>query len=88
MEGGVIALILLGMMFAGVALWGITDSILSHRREMAQIKFGQSEREAELSAENAELVETVEHMKDRLAVLETIATDPAKRTADEIEKLR
>lgn len=63
------------------------DSVLSHRRKMAQIKFDQSGANSSAS-ENAELRETVEHLQDRLAVLETIATDPARRTADEIEDLR
>ena len=63
------------------------DTILSHRRKMAQIKFDQSGASSS-ARENAELRETVEHLQDRLAVLETIATDPARRTAAEIEDLR
>ena len=71
-----------------VAIWGITDSILKHRRKMAEIKFGRSDREASLAQDKAELKETVAMLQDRLAVLETIATDPARRTAEEIERLR
>ncbi|MEH6756766.1 MAG: hypothetical protein V7676_04555 [Parasphingorhabdus sp.] len=41
-----------------------------------------------LSNENAELVGKIDRLQERLAVLERIATDPAKRTADEIEALR
>lgn len=41
-----------------------------------------------LSSENEELVGKVDRLQERLAVLERIATDPAKRTADEIEALR
>ena len=41
-----------------------------------------------LSNENEELVGKIDRLQDRLAVLERIATDPAKRTADEIEALR
>ena len=41
-----------------------------------------------LSDENAELVGKIDRLQERLAVLERIATDPAKRTADEIESLR
>ncbi|GAB5481412.1 hypothetical protein [Sphingorhabdus sp. EL138] len=41
-----------------------------------------------LSAENEELVGKIDRLQERLAVLERIATDPAKRTADEIEALR
>ncbi|ASK87657.1 hypothetical protein [Sphingorhabdus sp. SMR4y] len=41
-----------------------------------------------LSNENAELVGKIDRLQERLQVLERIATDPAKRTADEIEALR
>ncbi len=36
----------------------------------------------------AELQEEVEQLRERVKVLERIATDPARRTAEEIEKLR
>ena len=72
--------------FVGVTT--IINSVLKHRREMAKIKYGQSERETGLLEDKTELKETVAMLQDRLAVLETIATDPARRTADEIEKLR
>ncbi len=42
---------------------------------------GQSQREVELERE-------VEQLRERVKVLERIATDPARRTAEEIEKLR
>ena len=41
-----------------------------------------------LAAENAALRSQVERLEDRLRVLERIATDPAERTAREIESLR
>lgn len=41
-----------------------------------------------LSSENAELVGKIDRLQERLQVLERIATDPAKRTAEEIEALR
>ncbi|WP_373492036.1 hypothetical protein [Parasphingorhabdus sp.] len=41
-----------------------------------------------LSNENAELVGKIDRLQERLQVLERIATDPARRTADEIEALR
>ena len=43
---------------------------------------------ARLARENARLEATVERLEDRIAVLERIATDPAERTAREIESLR
>ena len=41
-----------------------------------------------LTAENAHLKSQVGRLEERLAVLERIATDPAERTAREIELLR
>jgi cell division protein FtsB len=42
----------------------------------------------QLSTENIGLKKKVEQLEQRLAVLERIATDPAERTAREIEQLR
>ena len=42
----------------------------------------------QLARENEDLKLTIERLEDRLAVLERIATDPAERTAREIEMLR
>jgi hypothetical protein len=82
----------IAMIFVTIAVFvGVTaiiDTILSHRRDMAKIKYGRSEREAALLEDKVELKETVAMLQDRLAVLETIATDPARRTAEEIERLR
>jgi hypothetical protein len=41
-----------------------------------------------LADENAELRSCVGRLEERIAVLERIATDPAHRTAREIEELR
>lgn len=41
-----------------------------------------------LARENEALKRTVERLEGRMAVLEAIATDPAERTAREIEALR
>ena len=41
-----------------------------------------------LANENAALRGTVGRLEERIAVLERIATDPAERTAREIEQLR
>jgi hypothetical protein len=46
-------------------------------------------RETELlSAENERLTHKIGRLEERIAVLERIATDPATRTAHEIEALR
>ena len=81
-------ILMFAFIFGGPAMWGTVDSILKHRRKMAQIKYGRSDREAQLAADKEQLKETVAMLEDRMAVLETIATDPARRTAEEIEKLR
>lgn len=41
-----------------------------------------------LTAENQKLVGQVSRLEERIAVLERIATDPAERTAREIDALR
>ena len=41
-----------------------------------------------LSAENERLTQKISRLEERLAVLERIATDPAERTAREIDALR
>jgi ubiquinone biosynthesis protein UbiJ len=41
-----------------------------------------------ICAENAELRQQLTHLQERMAVMERIATDPAERTAREIESLR
>lgn len=79
-------MLLVVLAFSGIL--GVTGMFLSHRRKMAEIKHGRSDRETALSKDNSDLRETVGMMQDRLAVLEQIAIDPARRTAEEIEKLR
>lgn len=88
MENWMITMAIFLFVFGGPAVWGVIHSILEHRKEMAELKLKHAAENRLLSNENAELQETINHMKDRLAVLETIATDPATRTAAEIEKLR
>jgi len=43
---------------------------------------------ARLAHENERLKLTIDRLEERLGVLERIATDPAERTAREIESLR
>ena len=49
---------------------------------------GSQEENVRLVRENEVLHSTVERLEERIAVLERIATDPAERTAREIESLR
>ena len=81
-----VAMILSMMIFFG-AIWAVTNTVLSHRRKMEEIRQGTKALPAH-DPEKVELKETVAMLQDRLAVLESIATDPARRTADEIENLR
>ena len=53
----------------------------------AQRRRGPSEN-AQLAHENEALRLTIGRLEERMAVLERIATDPAERTAREIEQLR
>ncbi|RJY08087.1 hypothetical protein [Aurantiacibacter aquimixticola] len=74
-----------------LALAGIAYSIWTRRHDSAQgivrdsrgdpLPPANTEREAELQNE-------VEQLRERVKVLERIATDPSRRTAEEIEKLR
>ena len=41
-----------------------------------------------ICAENTELKQQLKQLQERMAVMERIATDPAERTAREIESLR
>lgn len=88
MENWMILFTIFFFVFGGSAVWGIIHTILEHRKEMAELKHKHANENRLLTNENDELKETVAHMQDRLAVLETIATDPARRTADAIEALR
>lgn len=45
-------------------------------------------REERLARQNAQLMETMEKMQDRMVVLERIVTDKGYRVAEEIEALR
>ena len=49
---------------------------------------GQAEENARLAHENETYRLTITRLEERMAVLERIATDPAERTAREIEQLR
>lgn len=49
---------------------------------------GEDEVSKSLKAENEQLRATVDKLEERLKVLERIATDPAKRLAEDIDNLR
>jgi hypothetical protein len=73
----------IGMMAGALLLW-LVQSLLAARR-------GRKEAEQRLAAaatSDPGRLREIEELHARLAVLERIATDPANRTAAEIEKLR
>ncbi len=72
--------------FVPISLAVAWDAWLKHKRKLVEIQGG--DKVKQLSEEKAELNETVEMLQDRLNVVERIVTDPARQTADEIEKLR
>ena len=72
-------------MAVGAILIGLIQLFFGGRRKRKVVDAG---RETRLTAENQRRVREVEELRERLAVLERIATDPATRTANEIEKLR
>ncbi len=75
-----------------VAAWGIFDRWMDHREkrlELASTAEMDADRKVELLAsENSQLIGKIDRLQERLGVLERIATEPARRTADEIEALR
>jgi hypothetical protein len=86
MNGGAATFILLI-----IAMVMVTAIITTWIQSRAPGKTGElaAKREVELLAgENAGLKGQVSRLEERLAVLERIATDPAERTAREIEQLR
>jgi cell division protein FtsB len=71
----------------GATAWVIGQVLdfIRHRRDSER---GESGENARLAEENELLRATVARLEQRMAVLERIATDPATRTAHEIEQLR
>jgi uncharacterized membrane protein len=65
----------------------VVIALLHFAQEKRALEKG-STGDRELERENEMLRETVARLEERMAVLERIATDPAERTAREIEQLR
>ena len=89
-ENLAIFLVLLSAMIAAVILVLGTTRIRA-RSKLADLQGradGDARRAGQLAVENAALRDQVERQEERLQVLERIATDPAERTAREIEQLR
>ena len=73
----------MGMMFGALLLWFV-QSLFSARRRRREAEG----RLAQAATSDRGRLREIEELHARLAVLERIATDPAGRTAAEIEKLR
>lgn len=88
MEGEVAAIFIVLMTGMILVAW-LLNGWIKGRRPAAAPDALQASRQVELlSNENAGLKGQVGRLEERLAVLERIATDPAERTAREIEQLR
>jgi len=57
-------------------------------RAQAPATIADAQENARLAHENETYKLTIKRLEERMAVLERIATDPAERTAREIERLR
>ena len=70
--------------------WVIVTVMRARRGSPAPEKMttGEARENVQLARENERLRLNVERLEQRMAVLERIATDPAERTAREIESLR
>ena len=79
MSGWAIVAIVAIVMSALVKIFGRSENQarVENTRETAQLRDERDEARAELA-----------DLRERVKVLERIATDPARRTADEIEALR
>jgi uncharacterized protein HemX len=72
-----------------LATAGVIVHVLKYLQSRHESRSSVGARENErLARENEALRSTVERLEERMAVLERIATDPAERTAREIESLR
>lgn len=76
-----VVLIVLITAIAGVLRARAGGSSTRRRDDGGPVEQRRSAREKALESE-------VEQLRERIQVLERIATDPARRTAEEIEKLR
>jgi hypothetical protein len=82
-----IFLVLLVSVIAAAVLT-LTSMRGRYRLREAALKGGAAAEAAALTSENSKLNSQVRQLEERLRVLERIATDPAERTAREIEQLR
>ena len=78
----------MGELIPIVAILATAWVIVTAMRRSPRADGAPAEDNAVLVRENGRLHQQIERLEARLAVLERIATDPAERTAREIENLR
>ncbi len=72
-----------------VLILALTAYAMQRAENRKELREGKgSGREHELEAERDAARSELSDLRERVKVLEKIATDPARRTADEIEQLR
>ena len=71
-----------------VLIASITRVMTARYRAQSGIIADQDGNETYVGRDNPEKDREIEELRERVKVLERIATDPARRTAEEIEKLR
>lgn len=69
-------------------LCGIVAIISGAHLKSQKLKLEMMREQGRTSASDAEMVREIQKLKDRVAVLERIATDDDKKLAGEIERLR
>ena len=74
---------IIGMIFGALVLWFVQTLLRARRRNNEA-----EQRLPTAATSDSGRLREIEELHARLAVLERIATDPANRTAAEIEKLR
>jgi hypothetical protein len=83
--------VLIPIVAIAATAWVIVKTLhIRHGRRAAgrEAAPGEAEETLRLARENEELRQVIGRLEERLQVLERIATDPAERTAREIEMLR
>lgn len=71
-----------------VAIGAIAGVLRARYRAQAGIIADESGNETYIERSDPEKDKEIAELRERVKVLERIATDPARRTAEEIEKLR
>jgi cell division protein FtsB len=80
--------VLIPIVAIAATAWVIVKMLHFRQGQRSSQGQGEAAENMRLARENEELKQVVGRLEERLQVLERIATDPAERTAREIEQLR